>query len=169
MKFLKHLVVNYLQENKLYYIIKSPHDDVTRMSHTAYGTNLSWFEDWKMTIKSARWYFLNGVIKNYQRGKGKRADKDVQAGTCPYPPNSVTHNICGSSFSRGWLFFLFFLILQLFCNFCNNFCVFVYFLVVFDGSCFLFRYWRHLPIHVESELIKHLSRFSSSSFSKFIY
>lgn len=83
---------------------------------------------------------------------------------------TLLHTISVDLHSRGVdCFFLFFLILQLFCNFCNNFCVFVYFLVVFDGSCFLFRYWRHLPIHVESELIKHLSRFSSSSFSKFIY
>ena len=134
MIFLKHLVVNYLQENKLYYIIKSPHDDVTRMSHTAYGTNLSWFEDWKMTIKSARWYFLNGVIKNYQRGKGKRADKNVQAGTRPCPPKSVTHNICGSSFSRGWLFFFYFF------SFYNCFAIFV------TISVFLFIFWLFLMV-----------------------
>ena len=59
--------------------------------------------------------------------KAKEADKDGQARTFPCPPNSVTHNICGSS--RGIESNSIFLFFQLFCNFCNNFGVFVYFLV----------------------------------------
>lgn len=67
-----------------------------------------------------------------------------------------------------WVFFYYFF------SFYNCFAIFVtisVFLFIFVGCFywFLFRYWRHLPIHVESELIKHLSRFSSSSFSEFQY
>ena len=94
---------------------------------------------------------------------------DVTRMTRAYPPNSVTHNICGSS--RGIesnSIFWFFSFFQLFCNFCNNFFVFCVYFFVVVLMIFLFRYWRHLPIHVESELIKHLSRFSLSSFSEFL-
>ena len=98
--------------------------------------------------------------------KAKEADKDVQARTFPCPPNSVTHNICGSSrgIESNSIFFSFF----------NCFAIFVtisvfLFIFWFVYCWFLFRYWRHWPIHVESGLIKHLSRFSSSSFSEFLY
>ena len=61
-----------------------------------------------------------------------------------------------------------------FFSFFNCFAIFVtisvfLFIFWFVYCWFLFRYWRHWPIHVESELIKHLSRFSSSSFSEFLY
>ena len=110
--------------------------------------------------------FWKEWIKNYQRSKGKRggqgrSSKDV----------SVSAKLCYTQylwiFSGNWVEFDFF-------SFFNCFAIFVtisvfLFIFWFVYCWFLFRYWRHWPIHVESELIKHLSRFSSSSFSEFLY
>lgn len=140
------------------------YDDVKLMTslwrHTAYGM----FEDRRMTIKSARWYFLNISIKKYQRGKSNRAgqwclwsDAFVSVSAKPCYKQYFCESLLAGNLS--WIFNFFSHFLKLFCNFFIM--CFFWFLFV---DLLLFRYWKHLPIHVASEMIKHLSRFSLNSF-----
>ena len=125
-------------------------------------------ERWQLKVHGstfwAAWSKITSVVKVKERTRMFKLGR-VRVRRTLLHTISVDLHSRGVDLSRFFYYFF---------SFYNCFAIFVtisVFLFIFVGCfCwFLFRYWRHLPIHVESELIKHLSRFSSSSFSEFQY